>query len=456
MFTAQLRRHIKAMVQGLLNQEGQGALRTPLIRSASGIFILKIASTGLAFLTAVLLARLLGAKGYGYYVYALQLIALLGIPTTLGLPQLVVRNVAAYHTRSEWGLMRGLLRRTDQVVLLGSLCIVGVTAGVSWLLANRLSKTGIVTFWIALPLLPITAFTVIKGATLQGLRHVVEGQLQMLLRPLLFLVLVVGVFLLPGQHISVPLTMGMQVAAAGIALIVVSMLLRKHRPKEINLVRPVYNLSVWTKSALSFLSLAGIDILTTKTDIIMVGAMKGAEATGIYSVVTNGAALVTLSLLAVNTALAPTVASLYAAGEMRRIQRVLTKSARGMLLFSLPVGLSLILFGHWILMIIFGAEFGRGAIALAILSAGQIVNVAMGSVGLVLRMTGHEHDNVKIGAVAAVLNITLNGLLIPIWGIDGAAIATATSLTIGNTMGALWLYKKLRLDSTALGRMSQW
>ncbi|MDQ3564372.1 MAG: polysaccharide biosynthesis C-terminal domain-containing protein [Pseudomonadota bacterium] len=94
-------------------------------------------------------------------------------------------------------------------------------------------------------------------------------------------------------------------------------------------------------------------------------------------------------------------------------------SARVVLLVSLPVALSMIIFGRWILLTVFGLEFVSGATALAILSAAQIVNAAMGSVGLLLIMTGHERDTATGVGIAAAVNVTLNVLLIPVWGLKG-------------------------------------
>ena len=154
-----------------------------------------------------------------------------------------------------------------------------------------------------------------------------------------------------------------------------------------------------------------------------------------------------------NPALAPAVASLHIAGDMQRLQRVVTASARAMLAISLPIALVMIVFGQPVL-VIFGPEFTQGATALAILSTGQLVNVAMGSVGLLLMMTGHERDTAWGVGIATVVNVALNGLLIPRWGIEGAAVATATSLVVWNLLLAVWVYRKLGIHCTALGAVS--
>jgi len=106
-------------------------------------------------------------------------------------------------------------------------------------------------------------------------------------------------------------------------------------------------------------------------------------------------------------------------------------SSRLALLFSLPLVLTFVLFGRWFLLM-FGPEFQRESTALAILRMGQFVSVAAGSVGLILIMTSHEDDTFKGLLVVAIANVILNGFLISICGIEGAAVASATSTIIWN------------------------
>ena len=179
------------------------------------------------------------------------------------------------------------------------------------------------------------------------------------------------------------------------------------------------------------------------------------EAAGVYRVAVQGALLVTFGLTAANVALAPLVAGLHAAGETARLQRVVTESARIVLLWSLPVALLMIFFGRWMLSTLFSDEFAPGATALAILSAAQLLNAGMGSVGLLLTMSGHERDTARGVTTAAAVNLVLNALLIPGGGIEGAAAATALSLVVWNVLLALWVHRRLGLHATALGRIDR-
>jgi O-antigen/teichoic acid export membrane protein len=122
-------------------------------------------------------------------------------------------------------------------------------------------------------------------------------------------------------------------------------------------------------------------------------------------------------------------------------------------LLSLPILAGLILFGYWFLLI-FGPDFTRGKLALVILSLGHMTAIAMGPVALLLIMTGHERDAAKSVGICALLNVALNASYIPIWGIEGAAFATATSNVLSSLLMLRFVYKKLGIQPTVLGKIS--
>lgn len=448
--------HLRYLFQHLFGKKGVTNLKGRLARSASGSFGLRIASTGLSFIIGLLLARLLGTAGYGAYTYAITWVGFLAVPGALGLDKLLVREVAIYETTSEWHFMRGLLRWANQTVLIVSLGLALLAAFIGSIFAGRQDSLVLISLWIAMVSLPLVTLTRLRQAVLKGLNRVIAGQVpEMLIQPILFLCFLGITYLLLGKALTAPRTLGINIAATGIAFIVGTRVLLKTLPPSIKETGPSYKIREWMRSALPLMLITGMQIINAKTDIIMLGAMKGTKEAGIYSVANRGAEFITFILLAVNTALAPTVASLYAAGDMKKLQDVVTKSTRVILLFSLPIGLALILCGHWFLLL-FGEAFTQGRMSLAILSAGQLVNASMGSVGPLLVMTGHER-NVAIGVgISAALNIILNALLIPAWSIAGAAIATASSMITWNILLATWVYKTIGIHSTALGEFVPW
>lgn len=449
-----MRDALVSRIPGLSRVIGQqGSLQFALVKATSGSFALKIVGTGLAFALSVILARLLGVAGLGAYSFAMAWVSILGMMATLGFNRLLVREISIYRDRSEWGLMRGLLVRANQIVLLFSVGVALVVAMIAAFFGERTTPEVLYTFWIAMALVPLTALISLRRTAMQGLRRIVSGQVpESILRPVLTIVFIATAYLFLRNSLNAPWAMGLSVLSAAVSFLIGVAMLRRSLPQPVKEAPAVYRTRLWLQGSVSLVMVSTMYIINSRIGAIMLGLMSGPEATGIYTVANRGAELVTFIVVASNTALGPTIASLYAAGEMDRLQRLVTRASRFVFAVSLPVAIGLIVFGHWFLLI-FGQEFTRGDAALAVLSIGRLFSAMMCTVGLLLVMTGHQrHAAVGVG-IGAGLNVVLNALLIPSLGVEGAAIATTAGLVVWNTLLAVWVYRKLGIYSTALGRI---
>lgn len=77
-----------------LTEKNNHSLKNRVIKGVAGSFGLKIASSGIAFIMSIIFARFLGTAGLGTYSYATTWANLLSIPATLGIDQLIVREIA--------------------------------------------------------------------------------------------------------------------------------------------------------------------------------------------------------------------------------------------------------------------------------------------------------------------------------------------------------------------------
>jgi O-antigen/teichoic acid export membrane protein len=119
-------------------------------------------------------------------------------------------------------------------------------------------------------------------------------------------------------------------------------------------------------------------------------------------------------------------------------------------LLSLPLILFLIFGGNFILSL-FGPEFSFGYTPMLIIIAGQIFNVASGSVGNILIMTGNEKYAFIGLLISCLVNIGLNILLVPHWAMIGTAIAVAASIITWNGVMIFFVRKKTKIYPTILG-----
>ncbi|MGL4881586.1 MAG: lipopolysaccharide biosynthesis protein, partial [Waterburya sp.] len=161
-------RYIQDLWQTLFAKEQQSSLKKRLIRGAAGTLGLRTAATGLNFITGILLARLLGASGFGIYTYAFTWTQLLSLGATLGLDKLIVREVAIYQNKSTWDLMSGLLRWGNQIVLAVSLGLALGAIGVAWGLNMQANSEQFLTFCVAMLLIPIESLRNLRLAAMRG------------------------------------------------------------------------------------------------------------------------------------------------------------------------------------------------------------------------------------------------------------------------------------------------
>jgi O-antigen/teichoic acid export membrane protein len=395
----------------------------------------------------------LGIVGYGAFSYAMAWVGLLSVPSLFGLKNLLVRNIAIYQAESAWDLMGGLLRWANRIVLVISLTIAVLGMAVIWTFGKHFELQMLSALPIALLILPLIALIGLRQATLQGLHYVVAGRFpEMIIRPIIFIFLIGGAYFFSGKKLTVSWAVGLNMMAMGVTFAVGTKILYKTIPAAASRVRPMYQRGIWIRSALPMMFISGMHVINGQTDTLILGAIKGSEAVAIYNVADRGAQLVTFALAAVNATLSPLIASLHARGDLQRLQRVITDSTRMVSLISGCVVVIVIALGDRFLAL-FGPDFTRGYLALSILNVGQLINVAMGPVALLLIMARHEHDAAVGIGVSAVLNILLNTILIPEWGVEGAATATTISIVTWNLWLGIRVYKRLGIHPTLLGKV---
>lgn len=429
---------------------GKG-LRGQLIRAGLGSAGIQAANRVLALGLGIVLARTLGAEGYGVYAFAFAMMSLLMVVAEAGVPTLLMREVAASQARAEWGLLHGILRWAGQFVALAAGVVALVGFLVLWAVGHRLSPSMLHTTALMLLVLPLAAGIKTIAHALNGFQRVVLGQVvDMLVRPLLVLLLVSTAFVLCPELRQPAFAMAAQLVGAAVVLVAGMLILRRLVPREVVTSPPVCRGRQWLRSAVPFTLVGGAGVVNNNTDIIMLGWLNGPEEAGVYRAAVQGATLAAFGLQVINAVVAPQFSRLYAQGDRARLQRLVTRSAQMVLLVALPIALAFILAGGAIVTWVFGNEFASAHAPLAILAAGQLINAGFGSVGFLLNMTGHEGVTARTLWQTALLNIVLNAVLIPLYGMNGAAVATAISLATWNALLYRQVRQRLRISSIAL------
>jgi len=405
-------------------------------------FILKIVGAGLAFLLQIAVARYLGASGAGLYFLALTIITLVATVARLGMDFSVVRFVAAQASENDWSKIKGVVRHAMRIALAVSLIATAAVFFLSDRLATDLfRKPELATplKWMSLVIAPLATMMLYSSA-LQGLKRVRDAMLmQSVLTPLL-----AGVAL----YWLAPL-FGISGAASAYGIGVMLTLVygfwvwqRAKAPGKLS--PPHFSANVLLTSSVTLLGAAFLQQIMQALPLLLLGVWGSSTDVGLFSTAQRTAGQVSLVLIAANIIVAPKIAELYQQKDMAALGKVASHGALLMTAMAAPA-LLLFLIAPQRVMGIFGAEFSAGWLMLVIMALGQSVNVATGSVGFLLVMTGHEKQLMSALVLSTVLNFILCIGLIPFFGGEGAALAASISLASVNLLRVRFVWKSLHI-----------
>ncbi|KKC31647.1 oligosaccharide flippase family protein [Devosia psychrophila] len=193
-----------------------------------------------------------------------------------------------------------------------------------------------------------------------------------------------------------------------------------------------------------------IETAALNADVILVGLMLDLESSGIYFNAFRTAGLMTLFTFAIELVIAPMVAQHFHAGQMRKAQAITALASVAGFVFSLVIFAIFVGWGDLILSL-FGAYYAEGTLVLVLLSFGLLFDAATGPSKIVMMMTGHERAYVAIFGTIMALGFLVQFLVIPIYGIVGAAAANMGARIVAQIAIALWCRLRIGLDTSLLG-----
>ncbi|HUF67607.1 MAG TPA: flippase [Longimicrobiales bacterium] len=404
-------------------------------------------ATVLNLVVGIILARSLGVREYGIYAFAIAAASMLAIPSRAPLSTLVLREVAGGMAREQPGLVRGVMRWTLRRALVLSGVLVAVAAIIGFGLSDRLADESRLTFGLALLLVPLFSLIAIRSATLRGLHYVVSGQIPEQIVVPAVMVVTTGGLLAVGQadRLDAAGAILLNIGAVAVALAVATWMLARRLPAGVRDSPAEFDRRAWTSATWPLLFVSGFGFANREMGLILVGSIAGPVGAGIYRVAVRGADLVAFALAGINAAIAPRLAQLHAVNDIAGLRRVLLFGALASLAWAVPVAAVLIMFGDRILTTVFGVEFAAGAMTLTILCIGQVFHSATGPIGQLLNMTGRERATARGHAIALMVALAGGLLLIPRWGAEGAAVATALSVVTWNAVVSIDAAKALGL-----------
>jgi O-antigen/teichoic acid export membrane protein len=411
-------------------------------RHSAVFFLGMIFRIGAGYLFKVYLARTLGPEPLGIYALGMTIIGFLGVFNGLGLSQAAVRFVAHYTASGKIEQLRQFLISATGLIL-GANVALGLT--VLWIgpwLAAYFYHTPAL-----LPYLRFFALIMMLGAPATFFGKVLQGYKE------------VARLTVITDFVGTPLTMLASVVliawGAGLRGYILAQVISGAAVLALSL-RLVWKLTpaaashlqslVWRPESqvLSFsatvLGIGLLNFLAGQSDKVLIGFYMNARELGIYAVAAAVVAYIPIALQSVNQIFSSTIADLHTRGERQLLGRLYQTLTRWVLAFSLPLVIVIVVFARP-LMRIFGADFEVGWLVLIIGAVGQLVNCGVGSVGYLLLMSGNERRLIKVQVVAAVVTVVLSFVLVPRWGIVGAAVASAATTVLTNLWNLAQLHR---------------
>lgn len=198
-------------------------------------------------------------------------------------------------------------------------------------------------------------------------------------------------------------------------------------------------------------ALAGVfQVAVVRLDILLVGALASPLAAGVYTAASRWLIVGLFVALAVNHAVQPQISAALARRDMSRARLIFQSATAWGVCIVWPIHILSATFGP-VLMRAFGPGFEDGAIVLVILAGAGLFASLCGPVDMVLLMGGASRWNLLNAAVAVAVNVVGNILLVPRFGLTGAAIAWTASIVLNNAMPLVQVHRRLGLHPFGSG-----
>lgn len=410
----------------------------PIQRQSIISLFWQIAFTAIGFLSTMYFARTVGAATLGSYFLFLAYLTLINMVTDGGFGGAAIKRISEGENPDAYFSAYFALRLVFTIV--GILVLLILKDYFSDLNESGMFVWLLVALLVSMVSGPIGSGVAGKGK--MGIRNTCEG-ISNILRVL---------FQIPAIYLGYE-TAGL---AGGLVAGMIGASIIEYRFFDLHFAHfkweHVKSLSVF--SFWLFLTSGG-SFVFSQADTILIGYFMNTEDIGIYRVALQFTAIATFSSYALRSTLWPRVSQWGKVNEFSLIEKSLGRAISYSLLLALPVLVGGILLGDQLLGLFYGADFARGYQALVVLLLVQVVNIFQYFFTMYLDALDHPQESFKVTAVGVGANILLSIILIPLIGINGAAIAILVTLTLNALLAwqVLSRYMTIRLEVDSLSNI---
>jgi O-antigen/teichoic acid export membrane protein len=385
-------------------------------------------------------ARVLGTEGYGVFSYAITLAGFLTLFMDPGINGILMRDASKASEEDRKKIFSTTLVIKIFLLIFGVLIIIFVAPSFSNLPGAKI-------------LLPIVAIVLALDTLREFFFSLIRSMEEMQKEAAIFLlmnfgILVFGFFFLHLATTAKSFAWG-YVAGDAIGTIAALIVLRRHFKNITSYFSPELIMPM-LKAAWPFAISGALGLLFTNTDILIISWMRSASEVGIYSAVIRIIQTFYLIPSIIQFATLPLIARL-AKSDNEKFRTSLERTLGMVFLASIPLAIGGIVLGTPIMALVFGAPYASGGLAFKILMATLLFDFPASIIINALFAYDHQKSLVISAAIGGTVNVGLDLLLIPHFGIAGSAVATLIAQAVNNWY--LWYAMKKINPFTVMPRL---
>lgn len=423
-----------------MDEENHDILDT-LVKGA-GIATLGIFSSKLlSYFYKAFIARTVGPEGYGQISIGLMIVSLGTVFASLALGGAVKKFIPKYRERDDQQHLHGLIKSAFKMAVPTSIVFATglflFSEQIANILFNSPSLTPIIQiFSLAIP------FSVITGLSLDVTKGYKVARYQVYIRQIgqNLIQLIASIGLIIASFGVIGASFGWLIGSVIGAIVSVYIMEKKFGPFLTSTKSSEMQYNKIFRYSYPLILYGAIGSILGWTDTFFIGYYLPNAQVGFYNAALPAAMLIMMPYTALSSLVMPSMSEVVERDD-KQLGKLLKTLTRWTFSITFPMFCLMALFSEQTLNIMFGSDYTVAATSLTILAFGFLYSTSVGHLAAVMKAIDRTNILYKNAAINLSVNIALNILLIPIYGIIGAAIATTGSLIFSNTILLIEVYR---------------